>query len=101
MLTNFNKIQNGTDSDHGASNGVSFIEIGLEVSEHGLGCIDFLWLWTNLVHLMWNNVNKIQIGTDSDHGASNCVSFIEIGSVVSENGLAASIFGGFGSIRST
>ena len=50
--TNFNKIHNGTDSDHGASNGVSFIEINSVVSEHGLCCIDFWWFWTNLVHLM-------------------------------------------------
>ena len=92
MSTNFNKIKNGTHSDHGASNGVSFIEIGRVVSEYGLGCIDFWWFWTNLVYLMWTNFNKIQNCTHSDHGASNGVSFIEIGSVVSEHGLPSNFW---------
>ena len=63
VWTNQNKIQNGNVFEQGLSTGVDFIKIGSVVSEHELGSYGFRWFWTDLVHLVWTNPNKIQNGT--------------------------------------
>ena len=55
MVDHSKIIKSGTVSDHDASNGEGFIEIGLTVSEHRLVCNGFVGFWTDLDHLGWTN----------------------------------------------